>query len=371
MKILHFILGKANPDRANGVNQVIYGLCKYMAVAGHEVRVIGLSTNMSKAYETVSRGYFDVLVYNKFFGKCFQDLKKQAQDVDIVHLHGVWQHYNIFFAKYLKSINKPYLVTIHSGLTEDRIKQSRYWFKLLYHSLFQKKIFNVADGLHAITREEVSDISKFTSNRNIFTVPNGVDLETLPAGEQKKESSGKINFGYLGRFGQEKNILGLVNAINQLPKSYLEKIQCHLIGPLGKEADVVRSEVKKLGIEGQICFQGGLYGQEKFNFLRGLDFYLHPSYSDVVSIAVMEAMALGLPCVVTRTSQVSYYYDSGAFLMVEPVVSDIRRGLMEMIDRRASWNEMSISAIKLVQETFNWKASAGKMLCEYQKIISS
>lgn len=38
MKILHFILEKANQDRANGVNYVIHGLCKYSALAGHKVQ---------------------------------------------------------------------------------------------------------------------------------------------------------------------------------------------------------------------------------------------------------------------------------------------------------------------------------------------
>ena len=53
MKILHFILGKANPDRANGVNQVIYGLAKYQRLAGHEVFVIGISQTMKQPYELI------------------------------------------------------------------------------------------------------------------------------------------------------------------------------------------------------------------------------------------------------------------------------------------------------------------------------
>ena len=40
-RVLHFILGKANKDRANGVNQVIAGLAKYTARSGGDVRVIG------------------------------------------------------------------------------------------------------------------------------------------------------------------------------------------------------------------------------------------------------------------------------------------------------------------------------------------
>ena len=66
MKILHFILGKANPDRANGVNQVIYGLAKYQRLAGHEVFVIGISKSMEKPYELIDREYFSVEAFKSF-----------------------------------------------------------------------------------------------------------------------------------------------------------------------------------------------------------------------------------------------------------------------------------------------------------------
>ena len=138
MKILHFIMGKANPNRPNGVNYVIHGLCKYFSKQGHDVKVIGLSKGMKDKYELAERENFKVDVYNKFFGECFNTLKKEIEKCDIVHLHSVWQHQNIILGRYLKSINKPYVVTIHSGLTEDRIKQSNYYTKLLYHKLFQK-----------------------------------------------------------------------------------------------------------------------------------------------------------------------------------------------------------------------------------------
>ena len=372
MKILHFILGKANPDRANGVNHVIHGLCKYSALAGHDVRVIGVSKVMKENYELVQRDNFEVAVYNKFFGKCFDELKRQAKEVDVVHLHSVWQNYNIIFAKYLKSINKPYVVTIHSGLTEDRIKQSRYRLKLLYHKLFQKSIFDNAAGIHAITREEMTDISKFTSNKNIFFVQNGIDLDNFKL-EVKTyhESMNQINFGYLGRFGQEKNIYSLIMALSLLSANELENLKCYLIGPIDGEGKRLQQLVSTLGLEGTVEFTGPLYGNEKYDKLKSLDFYVHPAYSDVVSIAVMEAMASGLPSIITRTSQVSYYYDSNAFVMTEPLIPDLKRGLQEILHSKDKWCEMSKSSITLVKDIFNWNSAVTRLLNEYKIILET
>ena len=99
MKILHFILGKANPDRANGVNQVIYGLAKYQRLAGHEVFVIGISQTMKQPYELIRRGYFQVEAYKSFYRGGFARFKEVSQDVDIVHLHGVWNFMNIIVGR--------------------------------------------------------------------------------------------------------------------------------------------------------------------------------------------------------------------------------------------------------------------------------
>jgi glycosyltransferase involved in cell wall biosynthesis len=370
MKILHFILGKANPNRPNGVNHVIHGLCKYSALQGNDVKVVGVSKGMKPDFEVVQRDNFEVKVYNKFYGSCYKELQKIANEVDIVHLHSVWQHYNIVFANYLISIKKPYVVTIHSGLTDDRIKQSNYLIKLIYHKLFQKRIFDKASGLQAITKEEMMSISKHTDNKNIFYVQNGIDLDNFVLEEKTYNQKTKtIKIGYLGRFSIEKNIIGLIKAISILPENYKNRIKCELIGPLNKESEFLEKELKKLKLNNNIKFIGPLYGDEKLIYLKTLDFYVHTAFSDVVSIAVMEAFGSGLPCLITRTSQVSYFYKSNAFVMVEPTVEDIKRGLMEIIDKQEEWKAMSINSINLINSVFNWDKATKKMLKEYNYIL--
>lgn len=177
MKILHFILGKANPDRANGVNQVIYGLAKYQRLAKQEVFIIGISRSMEHPYEFVDRKYFQVEAY-KAFKSGFTRLKEICNDIDIVHLHGVWNGMNIRVGKYLESIEKPYVITAHCGYSLDRLKQSNYWLKLLYHRLWQKHLYEKAAAVHALTKEESTDITYFCPRSNIFVISNGVDPET-------------------------------------------------------------------------------------------------------------------------------------------------------------------------------------------------
>lgn len=59
----------------------------------------------------------------------------------------------------------------------DRLKQSNYLIKLLYHKIWQN-LYEHAAGIHALTREESTDIYHFCKNENIFVVTNGVDPDT-------------------------------------------------------------------------------------------------------------------------------------------------------------------------------------------------
>ena len=370
MIIVHFILGRANPDSANGVNKVISGLAKYGNRRGESVRVIGLSKSQKEPYQKIERDGLSVESYNDFFNGALPRLKVEVAECDVVHLHSVWNHYNLVIARYLRKIGKPYVVTAHSGLSDDRIRQSKYLFKLAYHKLFQKRLFDAAAGVHALTREESTVLRKYTDNSNIFVVSNGQDIENLSlVAKSYTDRNAPLKFGYLGRLTVEKNIDGLIVAISRLERDIRESISVSLIGPLGKESKRLKELSVELGVSECVHFIGPLYGQSKAEALKNLDFYIHPAHSDVVSIAVMEAFSYGLPSVITRTSDVAYYYDTGAFIMVEPDSKDICRGIVELLKRTSQWEEMSDKAIVLTRTEFNWEVVAEKLQTEYKKLL--
>ncbi len=368
MKILHFILGKANPNRANGVNQVIYGLAKYQSLQGHQVYVVGISKSMSTPFEEVDRGYFKVEAFKSFDMGGLQRIKELATNVDIVHLHGVWSMLNVKVGKYLKSINKPYIITAHCGYAIDRLKQSNYWAKLTYHYFWQKHLYEHSAGIHALTREESTDIAKFCKHNNIFVVNNGVDSEVYDKYQYQLHHREKIRFGYLGRLSVEKNINNLILAYNALPKRYKDRTELYLIGPLDDKSKLFEAIVNQKGLSNNIRFIGGKYGDDKIKELLDLDIYIHPAYSDVVGISVMEAIALGIPCIVTRTSHVSYFYQSKAFIMVEPTYFDLCRGMQEAIERKKEWSEISINAKHLYNDVFNWNTAVKNIIEQYKKV---
>ncbi|MBO9496921.1 glycosyltransferase family 4 protein [Thalassotalea sp. G20_0] len=370
MKVLHFILGRADPNTSNGVNKVIAGHAKYGIKHGHHVTVIGLSSSQKKDYELIERDGFNVHSYRLFFSGAFRKIRELSHSVDLIHLHSVWNNYNLIVGFYAKINAIPYIITAHSGLTDDRLKQSNYFLKWLYHSIFQKKLYDSAAGVHALTNEESSCLRKYIGNNNIFVVENGV--ESAHKYCNLENAHDKFKIGFLGRLAKEKNVKSLLMSLVELPDNIKNKIQVILIGPAEinykKELDSILNEHD---LDSLVEYRGALYGTEKLEALLSLDCYIHPAFSDVVSIAVMEAFSLGLPSIITRTSDVSYYYNSGAFIMVEPDCQSISNGIRLFVQSPEKHKSMSESAISLANNIFNWDVVIPKLFSEYEKLIHS
>ena len=370
MKVLHFILGRADPNTSNGVNKVIIGHAKYGILQGEDVSVVGLSSSQTTEYELIERDGFNVHSYSSFWKGAFEKIKELSKEVDIVHLHSVWNNYNLVVAKYLNNRRVPYVVTVHSGLTEDRLKQSNYHFKTLYHKFLQKRMFDTAAGIHALTNEEATVLRKYTDNKNIFVVENG--LEPIQFNKNKRFCSKKDKYkiGFLGRLAVEKNIKGLLLALSVLPADIKKKINLVLIGPVSKtDRSIFNDIISNHNLSEMVIFTGSLYKNDKIKALSSLDCYIHPAFSDVVSIAVMEAMSFGLPSIITRTSDVGYYYDTGSFIMVEPDYNSIAKGLIQFIEYPEHHQTMSDNARSLAFNVFNWEVVIPKLYNEYSKLV--
>ena len=89
MKIIHITLGKANPNRMNGVNKVVHSLATSQKNIGHDVEVLGL-TNTGEI-EKIERNYH-INFYRKKTFLLDTSLNVYIDEIDpynsLVHMHG-------------------------------------------------------------------------------------------------------------------------------------------------------------------------------------------------------------------------------------------------------------------------------------------
>jgi glycosyltransferase involved in cell wall biosynthesis len=364
MKILHFVLGKASKERANGVNQVVAGLAKYSIRAGAQVRVVGKTHSVPAVGETIARDGFHAEVFPGWGGPLRDRLGEAIGWADVVHLHSGYSPWNILVGRMCEARRTPYVVTLHNVLSPELTAARGRWRKALFHSLVQRRHLERAAALHVLTEEEATDALRSVNPARIFCIPNGIDPDDFPATTQTPRGAGQLTIGHLGRLSPEKNLEALCTAVAAL-RDHTD-VRLRLAGPFSDYGEQLRS---RFG-DGWIELVGPVYGESKIAFMNSIDLLVIPSLSEGFPVVAAEALALRTPLLVTRTSKLSHYFDRGAFFMCEPTSFGIERGLRRALAARASWNTVTDNGRRLVDECLNWRAIASRLLQSYEIVAT-
>lgn len=102
---------------------------------------------------------------------------------------------------------------------------------------------------------------------------------------------------YVGRLAREKNVGMLMEACGRLFPKY-PQLRLRLLGD-GPEADGLRAHAARLSIDSRVVFEGPLPRERVSEFLLACDLFAFPSTTESQGMALDEAQAAGLPCVVT------------------------------------------------------------------------
>ena len=375
MNILHFTLGSVNPLSSNGVNRVIQGLSKYCNKSNDTItKVLTLKKNQTSSFKKFVRDGFEVNSFKSIF-QVVSYLKKNSNEIDIVHLHTVFSITNIIIFYFLYKNNIKAIVSPHSGFSINRLKNSNYILKLIFNKLIQRHYLDKLNGIHCVSNEEMIDIPKFTNNKNIFVVKNGLDIDNLDKKTKNlkknitKES--KLYIGFVGRIKKEKNIHGFLKGLSLLKNDISKRIKIIVIGELKKDSyskKIIRLKNNlKLNID--IDFLGEKYEEELWGIFNSLDIYIQPSLDEGASISIMEAMFFKLPIIATRECKMNDLKDKSFVKLIGSKPIDIAKGLTETIENFEEFKKVGLEAHKYIKENHSWKNIAKKMIKEYKFII--
>ena len=203
-----------------------------------------------------------------------------------------------------------------------------------------------------------------------MVIPSGVDadaFECLPNPgffrSQYPELREKTVFLFLGRLDiQQKGLDLLIPAFAQV---VAEKHDLHLVlaGPDEDDAaHTLRKMVGDCGISQNVTFTGLVSGDLKKAVLQDADVFVLPSRFEGLSIALLEALCMGLPVLVTdRVGLHRTIQQLQAGLVAQPDVQSVAQVLLTLSDAQVRAS-MRGRAIPLVREQYTWDAIADKLL---------
>jgi glycosyltransferase involved in cell wall biosynthesis len=302
-------------------------------------------------------------------------LSRAVPDYDLVHIHELWHYPHYAAYRAAQEAGKPYVVTAHGELDPWALSHKRLK-KQVYMTAVQRRILQGAAALHAITAAEEQQIQGLGFVPPVATIPNGICPETadcLPTPDEflthHPELVGKRIILFLGRIHPKKGLAILARAFGQLVQSR-QDIRLVIAGP---DEEGYRSQVEDMLKEARALdrtiFTGMLTGTEKLAAYAVSDMFVLPSYSDVLGISTLEALASGLPVIITRQCQFPEVADAGAGLVIDHDAGQLHEALAHLLDHPEEGREMGRRGRQMVIQKYTWDSVAVQVRQLYSTVL--
>lgn len=239
------------------------------------------------------------------YNRKLKDLMKEAQ---IIHAHGFPVNFLVFLLKKLGVIDKKCaLVYSHHSYKSPLIEP----FRLLYERILNE--FDLIIGASSKTSSSLLRVFPRLKNK-IVTVSNGVDLTKFSAKEHTKNNL-RIDFNlpesdilgtYVARFSLSKNHMVLIEVVKNINDRGFKIL---LLGD-GTEKDKFIERAREEGVLDRFILKGFVENSLVPYYLKASDFYIHPAEAEGFGIAILEAMASGLPAVIFKNVYIEEFESS-------------------------------------------------------------
>ncbi len=366
MKIIHILLGKANPNSMNGVNKVVHYLAKNQKLLEHDSEVWGI-TNTPHVIRHKPTYPLRLFKSSSFRFMLSKELKQAVNALEpgvVIHFHSVFIPEIFAISRRLAQKGIPWVLTPHGGYNSNSLSQNKI-FKAIYIKLFENNLVRGAKIIHAIGRAEVSSIKKRFKVQKVVLIPNGQELGDLAFTTGFVERKTRPVFGFCGRLASNHKGLDLMIAgFSEYRKNGGEG-QLWIIGD-GPDRENLEAMCDELGVSDVVKFLGPKFREDKLNLLRHMDVFVHTSRWDVIPTAVLEASGMKLPLILSdETNMTSFVQRWGCGLILEKNNPDEiakAMGLMQNLFKKDGLNEMGKNSRLMVETEFQWPKIATNLV---------
>ncbi|MGA7342172.1 MAG: glycosyltransferase [Terracidiphilus sp.] len=305
---------------------------------------------------------------------------------DLIHITGP-SEVGMLGAGLAHHLELPLAASWHTNVHEYLARRSDWFLRLLperQSAATAKRIQDMALAtaaffysgarlLFAPNPELCRQLAELTG-RPCHLMQRGVDAELFTPSKRpsKTQNSGAV-LGFVGRLSVEKNIALLVDVEQELERMGVENFRFLIVGHGGDES-WLRERLRRAE------FTGVLRGEELSAAYANMDLFVFPSHTDTFGNAVLEAMASGVPAIVTpdggpctivrdgETGRVvadEEFAPAIATILADPVQHSAMRHAARAYAETASWDgvfEGVYAAYESILPAHNEDIPAGQML---------
>lgn len=385
MRVIHVISSLA--PALGGPSKACIEMARAVAARGHTVEVyttdFGLEGQVRADGAALSDGGASVRYFPVQWPRALKPswplnaaLARDLPRADVVHLHSLYLFHDWAAGRICRRADVPYIVRPH-GTLDPYIWRRHRARKQIMEWAFQNRVLRHAAALHYTTEEEMRLAAPYARGAPGVVVPLGVALDeydSLPPPERffarHPETRGKRIVLFLSRLHEKKGLDILTASFGRIAQKFPD---AHLVlaGPDDGMGAQVDEWLRKAGVADRATRTGMLEGEDKGAALSAASVFVLPSYSENFGIAVLEAMAAGLPVAISDQVNLWREVEGGGAGLVSPCEAGAFTALLErLLGDPMEARRMGQAGRALAREKFAWPRIAAELEALYADVAA-
>ena len=357
--------------RYGGLSAVVPQLSTAVASLGHVSMSLAAFCAPGELYSPANFAELTLSEWPAGRGAWLRDRTLSARFSEIVraadglHIHGLWEQSTLVAGRGARKRGIPYVLSAH-GMLEPWALRNKHLKKLVYAALIERANLEGASCLHALTQAEAQDYRSFGCTAPIAVIPNGVRIPNRISSDtflaQYPALKGKRIVLFLGRIHFKK---GLDLLLRAWKKIILRWPEAHLV-LAGPDFEGTRARMTALveqeQLTQQVLFTGMLRDDLKWSALAAAECFVLPSFSEGLSVSVLEAMGVGLPVIVSEHCNLPEVAELEAGWVIPAAVAPLEQALEGLLENSTRSNAaIGARGREFVRDRYNWSVVARQM----------
>lgn len=296
---------------------------------------------------------------------------EQYKDADLIHVHTMFNAFSRKGMQFAVKNNIPFVLTPHGMLSDYSLKKSA-WLKKIHRLLYDDSLIRKAYTVHFTATGEANRAVLNNSVKKTI-IPLGFEFNMQEMFEEKKES-GIFRMMFLGRLQPIKGLEPLLFAIAGLEENVKSRFMFDIYG--GDENNYkqhLEKMIASLQLQKNVKLCGPINAEERAKAFKEHDTLALTSYHENFGMAAAEAMAAGLPVLLSDQVSLAPFVKENHCGWVSAIDEKMfRKSISEMFyTTLAERNKMGIRAFNSVRKHFDMNAVGEQFVNLYQQAINS
>lgn len=404
-----------------GPSQMVLGLSAALASRGIDVTIITTNTNGDIGQlpldvplnQPIPQNGYQIIYFRcypsrryKFSLSLLQWLNANAKEFDLAHIHALFSPVTTLAATIARYHHLPYIIR-PCGMLDPADLQKKKQLKQIYAAVLERPNLAGAAAIHFTSKQEAKISERFgldctgkmpvaqqelviqlgvtaDCDRHFISHLDATDIERTKVlttnlsvanfYPQRLQESPVPIILFMSRIEPKKGLNLLIPALESILASGI-KFHFMLAGSNPQDAEYetqIKVQIHNSSLAKYTTITGFAIGDLKNELLTKADLFVLPSYYENFGIAVAEAMAAGVPVVISDRIHIAEDIQQAEAGWVTPLeVGAIANSIKSALLNPAERQRRGANGKEYAKKHYNWDAIAQQTIDAYQQILSS